>query len=47
MRTQFIEAATRHQAKKLCPWASHLAKVTGGYMAFESHDDYTQWKKQR
>lgn len=47
MRTEMIQAATAAQARKLAPWAAALAKVDGGYMAFESLDDYATWKRQK
>lgn len=47
MRTQFCEAKTSFFAKKECPWASVIAKVTGGFMCFESVEDYKIWKKQK
>ena len=47
MRTQFVEEESRYQAKKQCPWASRTAKVCGGFMCFESVDDYKTWKNQK
>ena len=47
MKTQFIETESRYQAKKQCPWASRTAKVFGGFMCFESVDDYKTWKNQK
>ncbi len=47
MRTQRIDAVTRYMARKIAPWASVLAKVEGGYLAFESFADYRTWKNQR
>jgi hypothetical protein len=34
-------------ARKAAPWACVLAKVEGGYLAFESFADYRTWKNQR
>jgi hypothetical protein len=42
-----IEANTRYMAKKECPWASVIAKVFGGFMAFESVEEYRTWKNQK
>lgn len=47
MRKQFIETDKRAEAVKACPWAAKIIKVDGGYMAFESHDDYKTWKNQK
>lgn len=47
MRTKFIECETRYAAKKECPWAAVIAKVDGGFMVFESYDDYEIWKNQK
>jgi hypothetical protein len=47
MRKEFLEVETRYQARKLAPWAAVIVKVSGGYMAFESADDYRIWKNQR
>ena len=46
MRKQFIAAHTRYLASKLAPWAARLARVEGGYMAFESTVDYYIWRRQ-
>ncbi len=34
------------QARDTAPWAAKIVKVDGGYMAFESIDDYNTWKRQ-
>lgn len=47
MRTKFVECGTRYQAAKECPWASKIAKVCGGFMCFESVDDYKIWRQQK
>ena len=47
MKTTFIETESRYKAKKACPWASRIAKVCGGFMCFESVDDYKTWKNQK
>jgi len=47
MQTQFIAAKTAAEARKLAPWAAKVAKVDGGYMAFESLADYATWKAQK
>jgi hypothetical protein len=47
MRSVFIECKSRSTAKRRCPWAAILAKVEGGYHAFESVADYRIWKAQQ
>lgn len=47
MRVKFIETNRRIEAIKAAMWASKIVKVEGGYMAFESWDDYNTWKNQR
>jgi len=47
MRARFVVCKYRYQAIKECPWASATAKVTDGYICFESLDDYKYWKKQK
>jgi hypothetical protein len=47
MRQQFISCGSRSTAARRCPWAAQIAKVTGGFIAFESVQDYATWKKQR
>ena len=40
MRKEFIESETRKEALEKAPWAAYLHKAFGGYLAFESYDDY-------
>lgn len=47
MRTKFVECRYYYQAYRLCPWASKAMKVCGGYMMFESVDDYRIAKMQK
>ena len=47
MKTQLISAKSPAAARKLAPWAAKVAKVEGGYMAFESAADYRTWKNQK
>lgn len=47
MRKEFVECKSRSTAKKACPWAGIIAKVVGGFIAFESEDDYRTWKNQK
>lgn len=47
MRTIFLPVPTRYAAKLAAPWAAVIAKCEGGYMAFESPDDYGIWCRQR
>lgn len=47
MRKEFITANSRKAAQKLAPWAATIARVEGGYIAFESHGDYLVWRAQK
>lgn len=49
MRTFFAQVETRYRAIKNCPFTpAHVVKVFGGYMCFESDNDYIVWfKKQK
>lgn len=47
MRTEFVECRSRSTAKRRCPWSAVIAKVEGGFMAFESVEDYKTWRTQR
>lgn len=43
----FIQVATRSEARKAAPWAEVIAKVAGGFMAFEFVTDYDTWRRQK
>ena len=47
MKIESINAATSKQARLLAPWAAKVAKINGGYLAFESVADYQTWRKQK
>ena len=47
MGQAFIGVNSRKAAAKECPWAAVIVKVDGGYMCFESADDYKTWKNQK
>ena len=47
MRTTFEECKSRSTAARRNPWAEVIIKVDGGYLCFESDDDYRTWKNQR
>lgn len=47
MRKEFIECKTLKMAWLRAPWAEVMTKVEGGYMAFESRDDFNTWKNQK
>lgn len=47
MRTEFLPVKTAAQARKQAPWAAVVHKAGGGYMAFESIEDYQRWKSQK
>jgi len=49
MREVFISydtAKTNEAAKTIAPWAYKIVRVEGGWLAFESADDYHTWKSQ-
>jgi hypothetical protein len=43
----FTGNISRYFVQRQCPWAAKIVKVHGGYMAFESIDDWKVWKSQR
>lgn len=48
MRVIFYQVKTRYQAKKLCPFTPvRISKVAGGFICFESWDDYVIFKNQK
>jgi hypothetical protein len=47
MRIETIETESRYKAKKAATWAAVVTKVYGGFMAFESVEDYRVWKNQK
>lgn len=48
MRTYMSTASYRQKAIRECPFTpAKVVKVCGGYMCFESVDDYEVWKIQR
>lgn len=47
MRTRFFHNVSKYAARKLAPWAAVIATVDGGYMAFESREDWLTWRRQR
>lgn len=47
MRREFVETLSRKDAWEYCPWAAKIVKVYGGFMCFESHEDYKVWKNQK
>ena len=46
MRRETIICKTLRTAKRRAPWAVKLAKVCGGWIAFESLADYETWRRQ-
>lgn len=45
MRTQtFFGNVSLYFVKRQCPWAAKIVKVSGGYKAFESVEDWKVWK---
>ena len=47
MRTQFVQTGSIKKAIDECPWQSRTLKVCGGYMCFESVDDFETAKNQK
>jgi hypothetical protein len=47
MKKQFIDCKTYRTAYKRAPWACAVCKVSGGFWAFESADDYSKFKGQK
>ncbi len=43
----FIGSVSRYFVKRQCPWAAKIAKVCGGYIAFESIADWQTWRGQK
>lgn len=37
----------RRHAFEVCPWASEVVAVEGGYLCFEDMKDYSTWKAQK
>lgn len=46
MRIQFLDVKTTAEAIQQAPWAAKIIKVTGGFKAFESIDDYRMFLAQ-
>lgn len=47
MRRTMIDCKSRTTARRSCPWAARIARVEGGWMAFESVADYATWRRQK
>jgi len=47
MRKESIEAKNKKDAINKAPWAAKVKKVEGGYMCFESVEDYKIWDNQK
>lgn len=47
MASRFIQANSKREAYDMAPGAAKLIKVRGGYMAFDSIDDYETWRMQK
>ena len=43
----FVANENRKQVVAAHPEAAKIVKVCGGYMVFETMDDYATWKKQK
>jgi len=46
MKRELIYLKTYNGAKRRCPWAAVIARIYGGFIAFESVADYNTWKNQ-
>lgn len=44
---KFIATESRYQARKQAPWAARIARCDGGFIAFESINDYNTWRNQK
>ena len=44
---KFIETEKRAEAVEEMDWACKIVKVCGGYMGFETWEDFEIWKKQK
>lgn len=48
MRTEtFLGNISLYFVKRQCPWATKIVKVSRGYVAFESIEEWRIWKRQR
>ena len=47
MRKELIVVKKRTPVNRLAPWACMIVKVEGGWLAFESMEDYRTWKNQK
>lgn len=47
MRCEFICCRSRSTAVRRAPWAAVIARVGGGFRAFESAADYHTWRRQK
>jgi len=46
MKQEFVETNNIEEAKAECLWASEIVEVEGGFMAFESVNDFEIWNNQ-
>ena len=42
-----VPIGPKEAVNRLVPWAAVVTLVDGGWMAFESENDYNQWSEQR
>lgn len=47
MKTKFCQVSTKNEAINECPWAAEAVEVDGGFLCFESIDDYSTWSNQQ
>jgi len=43
-RVKYVGGGTKREAWEACPWASVIARMRGGWMAFEVVSDYMAWR---
>ena len=47
MRIETVDCKTYKTAYNRCPWAARVMRVAGGFIAYESVDDYETAKRQK
>ncbi len=47
MRKTMIECRSYATARRRAQWAAVIARVEGGFLAFESYSDYVTWRGQK
>jgi hypothetical protein len=47
MRVELSSARTIRQAEKQFPWSVKIVKVKGGWLCFESYNDFLLWNTRK